>query len=86
MGGAIRNPYNVFLLGIGPMINASLFTSVFANLGEKGAWGPKAKELTESWKNSGAEVRVYHGIATSSKACMCRPKHESNTPIQHEIS
>ncbi|KAL3147954.1 hypothetical protein ABBQ38_014249 [Trebouxia sp. C0009 RCD-2024] len=55
MGGATRNPYNVFLLGIGPMINASLITAVFTNLGEKGAWGTRLQEVTEGWKTSGVE-------------------------------
>ena len=57
MGGSFRNPYNIFLLGIGPMVNASLFVAVFAGFSEKGAWGPWAKTLVESWKNTGLEVR-----------------------------
>lgn len=60
MGGATRNPYNVFLLGIGPMINASLITAVFTNLGEKGAWGTRLQEVTEGWKTSGVEVTALH--------------------------
>ena len=57
MGGSTRNPYNIFLLGIGPMINASLIVAVFTGFGEKGAWGSWAKTLVESWKNNGIEVR-----------------------------
>ena len=57
MGGSSRNPYNIFLLGIGPMINASLAIAVFVGTSEKGAWGSGAKTLVESWKNNGIEVR-----------------------------
>lgn len=57
MGGSSRNPYNIFLLGVGPMINASLAIAAFAGTSEKGAWGPWAKTLVESWKNNGVEVR-----------------------------
>ena len=57
MGGSNRNPYNIFLLGIGPMINASLGIAVFTGFAEQGAWGSWAKTLVESWKNSGIEVR-----------------------------
>lgn len=57
MGGATQNPYNIFLLGIGPMINASLFVSVFAGTAEKNAWGTGCQAMVQSWKNSGVEVR-----------------------------
>ena len=56
MGGAIHNPYNVFMLGIGPMINASLLATVFVSFAEKGSWGSRAQAFVYPWKNTGSEV------------------------------
>lgn len=71
MGGSFRNPYNIFLLGIGPMINASLFAAMFTGFGEKGAWGSRAKTLVASWKNTGMEVRPIVHMQRVPK-CQCQ--------------
>ena len=56
MGGVTHNPYNIFMLGIGPMINAGISMSVMANFAEKGAWGPRLQNQVLSWKSTGTEV------------------------------
>ncbi|DBA71337.1 TPA: hypothetical protein ACH3X2_011146 [Trebouxia sp. C0005] len=52
-GGSVQMPYNIFLLGVGPILNASIFASVF--LTQRMWWPPQMAARIESLKESGSE-------------------------------
>ncbi|DBA87649.1 TPA: hypothetical protein ACH3X1_004659 [Trebouxia sp. C0004] len=52
-GGSGQMPYNIFLLGVGPILNASIFASVF--LTQRMWWPSQMVARIEALKESGAE-------------------------------
>ncbi len=63
LGASLQMPAHVFLLGIGPMLNASIAMSiVLANPFDM--CGPQLTSHLESLKNSGSEVRklLHHHL------------------------
>lgn len=61
-GGAMQMPYNIFLLGVGPIINASIITSTVMAL--PGPWDavPGLRARIDSLKDSGHEGHaIIHG-------------------------
>lgn len=63
----MQMPYNVFLLGVGPIINASIITSTVMAL--PGPWDalPGFRARIDSLKDSGHEVSWLHGIIRTAK-------------------
>lgn len=52
-GGSVQMPYNIFLLGVGPILNASILASVF--LTQQMLWPSQTAARIESLKESGSE-------------------------------
>lgn len=66
LGGSVQMPYNIFLLGVGPILNASIFASVF--LTQRIWWPPQMVARIESLKESGSEVYLLH-LPTKNARC-----------------
>ena len=65
-GGSVQMPYNIFLLGVGPILNASIFASVF--LTQRIWWPPPMAARIEFLKESGSEVYLLH-LPTKNARC-----------------
>lgn len=65
-GGSVQMPYNIFLLGVGPIINASIFANLFLT---QRTWLPQQMAARiESLKESGSEVYMVH-LHTKNVSC-----------------
>ena len=65
-GGSVQMPYNIFLLGVGPILNASIFASVL--LTQRMWLPPQMAARIESLKESGSEVHLLH-LSTINVSC-----------------
>jgi len=65
-GGSVQMPYNIFLLGVGPILNASIFASVF--LAQQKLFPRKLAAHIDFLRESGSEVYLLH-LHTKNASC-----------------
>ncbi len=65
-GGSVQMPYNIFLLGVGPILNASILASVF--LTQRILMPQQLATRIDFLKESGSEVYLLH-LPTKSASC-----------------